>query len=84
MIQAIKELGELKLKKESRDTYNLLSILVQNPNQAQRYPFVLIIVFDIKENRLSYRGIHLEETSKNKVINYLYRRAASQGANYTP
>jgi len=55
MIQAIKELGEYKLKKEDRDTScNVLSTLVQDPDQTGR------------------------------SLKYLYRRASSQGPNYTP
>ena len=85
MIQAIKELGEYKLKKEDRDTScNVLSTLVQDPDQTGRYPFVFVIVFALKEdNKLSYSHILLEETDKEKSLKYLYRRASSQGPNYT-
>ena len=76
MIEAIKELGEYKLKRESRDASDILSILVQNPNQTGRYPLVFVIIFN--------SHILLEETDKEKSIKYLYRRASSQGSNYTP
>lgn len=84
MIQAIMELGKQNLEREGRDTSDLLSILVQDPNQTKRYPFTFIIIFDSKDNKLSYREILLDHTSKNKVIKYLYRRKGSAGANYTP
>ncbi len=86
MIQAIKELGEIKLKREGREPSDLLSILVQNPNQTGRYPFVFVIVFESSKNgKLSYSHILLEKTSKNKVKGYLYRRGPSgKGPNYTP
>lgn len=85
MIQAIKELGEYKLKREGRDTSDILSILTQDPNQTNRYPFVFVVVFNLKEgNKVSYSHILLEETDKEKSKKYLYRRASSQGPNYTP
>jgi len=84
MIQAIKELGELKLKGEGRDTSDLLSILVQDPNLTKRYPFTFVIVFEKKDTILSYSKILPERTSKDKIIKYLYRRKSSQGSNYTP
>ncbi|RLE07540.1 hypothetical protein DRJ00_07940 [Candidatus Aerophobetes bacterium] len=49
MIQAIKELGEYKLKREGRDTsHDILSTLVQDPDQTGRYLFVFVIVFTLK------------------------------------
>ena len=86
MIQAIKELGEYKLKKEGKDTSSdILSTLVQDPNQTKRYPFAFVIVFTLrKDNKITYSHILLEETDKDKSQKYLYRRAASQGPNYTP
>ncbi len=84
MIQAIKELGKQNLEREGRDTSDLLSILVQDPNQTNRYPFTFVIVFYSKDNKLSYRDIFPDYTSKNRLINYLYRRKGSAGANYTP
>lgn len=84
MLQAIKELGELRLKLEGRDISDLLSILVQNPNQTKRYPLVFVIVFSSEGNKLSYSHILTEEASESKSKKYLYRRAASQGPNYTP
>jgi len=84
MIQAIKELGEYKLKREHRDMSDILSTLVQNPNQTGRYPLVFIVVFSLKEgDKVSYSHILLEETDKEKSKKYLYRRASSQGPNYT-
>jgi len=86
VIQAIKELGEYKLKKEGKDTSgDILSTLVQDPNQTGRYPFVFVIVFSLREgNKVSYSHISLEGTDKEKSMKYLYRRASSQGPNYTP
>jgi CRISPR-associated protein Csh1 len=84
MIQAIKELGEFKLKEEGRDTSNLLSILVQDPNQDGKYPKVLVAVFKKVNNRFKYSHTSIEDTSKSKIEKYLYRRGASNGPDYTP
>ncbi len=64
MIQAIKELGEIKLKIEGRDVSDPLSILVQNPKPEQ-YPYTFLIVFKKNGTKLSYSHIQLEETSKD-------------------
>ncbi len=84
MLQAIKELGELKLRRDDRDISNLLSILVQDPNQDGKYPKVLVAVFKKEEVGLSYSHIRVEETFKTKKEKYLYCRGASQGPNHTP
>lgn len=84
MLQAIKELGELKLKMEGRDASDILSILVQNPNQDGRYPKVLVIVFEKINNEYKYSHISIEETSTSKIKKYLYRRGASMGPDFTP
>jgi len=42
-------------------------------------------VFSLREgNEVSYSHISLEGTDKEKSMKYLYRRASSQGPNYTP
>jgi CRISPR-associated protein Csh1 len=84
LIHAIKDLGEQKLKRENRDVSNLLSILVQNPNQDGRYPYLLIIVFKKIENNYTYSHIAVEMCSKSKIEKYLYRRGASNGPDFTP
>lgn len=85
MIQAIKHLGEQKLKRENRDISKLFSILVQDPNQDNRYPNVLVIVFKKENSDLIYSGdIEIEETAKSKIEKYLYRRGSSNGPNFTP
>lgn len=84
MITAIKELGEHKLKRENRDIANLLSILVQDPNQDSKYPYVLVIIFSKNRDRYTYSRTIIEQTSKSKIEKYLYRRGASNGPNFTP
>lgn len=84
MIQALKELGEQKLKMEGREVTDLLSILVQDPNQNGNYPYVLVIIFEKTDGRFKYKHVEVEPTSKEKVKKYLYRRKSSGGADFTP
>jgi CRISPR-associated protein Csh1 len=84
MLQAIKELGELKLEREGRDTSDLLSILVQDPNHDGRYPKVLVTVFEKKDNVLIYSHIRIEDTSQSKVEKYIYCPGGPQGPDITP
>lgn len=84
MIQAIKELGELTLKREGRDTSDPLSILVENPNQDERCPKSLVAVFKKETTGFKYSEIKIEDVSKAKIKKYLYCRRASQGPDYTP
>ncbi len=84
MIEGIKELGEIKLKMEGRDLSDLLSILVQDPNQDGRFPKTLCIVFKKTKKGYKYNSIRIEETSKLKINKYLYHRGASMGADITP
>ncbi|HEX9667317.1 MAG TPA: TIGR02556 family CRISPR-associated protein, partial [Thermodesulfobacteriota bacterium] len=84
MIQAIKELGEQNLEREGRDTSDLLSILVQDPNQDGSCPKILVIVFKKTNDVYQYSHIAIEEASKSKIKKYLYRRGASKGPDFTP
>ncbi|HOL36074.1 MAG TPA: TM1802 family CRISPR-associated protein, partial [bacterium] len=87
MIQAIKELGEIILQQGKKNSANLLSCVVHNPNKDGKYPKVLIAVFEQVFHdaaiSLNYKEIRIEDFSKNKILKYLYRRGASQGADFT-
>jgi len=82
MIQAIKELGEQKLRIEGREVSDLLSILVQDSNQDKRCPYALVIVFRKIEGKYRYSQVRIEQTMESK--RYLYRRGASMGPDITP
>lgn len=84
MIQALKELGEQKLKIEGREVADLLSILVQDPNQNGRYPYCLVVVFEKTQKGLQYKQVDIQPASKDKIKKYLYRFRAPQGADFTP
>ncbi len=84
MIQALKELGEQRLKIEGREVTDLLSILVQDPNQNGNYPYTLVVLFARSNGYFQYEHIEVEQVSKNKIKKYLYRFRAPQGADFTP
>ncbi|MCM8807913.1 MAG: TIGR02556 family CRISPR-associated protein [candidate division WOR-3 bacterium] len=84
MLEAIKKLGEIKIKKEGKDVENRLSILIQNPNQDGKYPKVLLAVFVKKDDgSYEYKEIRIEDFSLNKLEKYLYRRYSSNGPDFT-
>lgn len=80
MLEAVKRLGELKLK---RDKKSNLSILLDDPNKDGNCPKVLVADFVKKEGCLRYSKISIEDFSKNKIELYLYKRKSSRGPDYT-
>jgi len=84
MIQAIKELGEQKLKREKRDISDVLSIILEDSNIDGNCPKVLVAVFKKEGSNVSYEYIKIEDNSKEKISKYLYCRGTSRGSNYSP
>jgi CRISPR-associated protein Csh1 len=84
MLQAIKELGEQKLRREGRRISEILSIIVEDSNIDGRYPKVLVAVFKKEKEKIIYHYTRVEDNSKGKINKYLYCRRASQGPNYSP
>jgi CRISPR-associated protein Csh1 len=84
MLQAIKELGEQKLRRENRDKFDMLSIIVEDSNVDGNCPKVLVAVFKKKRSDVLYDHTQIEDNSKEKISKYLYCRGASQGSNYSP
>jgi len=83
MIQAIKILGEQKLKREGRNISDILSIIVENSNADGNYPKVLVTVFKKVKGKLSYGRVDIEDNGEEKISKYLYCRGASQGPDYS-
>jgi len=84
MLQAIKELGEQKLKREGKDISDIFSIIVEDSNIDGKCPKVLVAVFKKKTEDVLYAYTQIEDNSKEKISKYLYCRRASQGPNYSP
>lgn len=78
MLTAIKEIGELKRNKSKKDE---LSVLVENPNDNNKYKNVITI--NLKDDN-SFEDVDLEQFDSVKIMQYLYRKGASKGPDITP
>ena len=87
MIEAIKEIGEYTLKKENKNVNAPLNILIEdpesNPKKPQYKQIFLISVEKVDEN-YKYKSVDIEEYSKDKLNNYLYKQGSSNGPDITP
>ncbi len=84
MIEALRELGHLRLISESRDPNDLISALVRNPNQTGRYPKVIEIVLERTDGELRYTDCQVSDFQIAYLERYLYRDGPSAGVNYIP
>jgi CRISPR-associated protein Csh1 len=75
MISAVRQLGELKLRQEAKDTLDVLIHSIDERN----YPHVILI--SIKGDEWA---VDLEECQKSKSDKLLYRRGSPRGINYSP
>lgn len=78
MLTAIKEIGKLLREKSGKD---ILSTLVENPNDKGRYKNVITI--NIKDDN-SFESVEIEQFDTSKIMKYLYRKGSSNGPNITP
>lgn len=84
MIEALRELGYLRLLSEGRDPDDALSALVRNPNQTGRYSKVIEIVLKRTDAGLQYVGCQVSDFQITYLKRYLYRDGPSRGVNYVP
>ena len=87
MIEAIRKIGAYALEKEGKSLDNptdLLDILAENPASSEAYKHILAIRLNKKENGFEFADVNLEEYSKNKIRQYLYRRGSGNGPDITP
>jgi CRISPR-associated protein Csh1 len=81
MLSAIKEIGEIVLKREGRDGNDLLkdpiNAIVEDPNVDK----VLSVMFDYKAN---YDKVELSDFDVGKYRIYLYRKGSTNGSDITP
>ncbi len=83
MIEAIRNIGEYSLKKEGKSVDEPLEILLDNPANRNTKG-ILFIIIDDEEGEFNYRGVELEEYSKDKLIKYLYKKGTPNGTDITP
>lgn len=87
MIEAIRRIGEYALENEGKSLDNptdLLDILAEDPASSEAYKHILAIKLNKKENGFEFVDVNLEEYSKSKIGQYLYRRGSGNGPDITP
>ena len=77
MIHAVKEIGDIILR---RDGKSALSTLVQNPRSEN----VICIIFERIGTGFNFLEVKLEEFDEGKINEYLYRKGSPNGTNITP
>jgi len=85
MIEAIKEIGEYALEKEGKSVDNPLDILIKDPASKETYRKVLVIVLENDDSGFKYKGVDIEEYSRDNLKKYLYREGkGKRGSDFTP
>ncbi len=84
MIEAVKEIGEYSLEKAGTRLEDPTDIVIEDPDSNGTYKHILGIRVNKNENGFGYAGIELEEYSKSKIKQYLYKQGAARGTDLTP
>jgi CRISPR-associated protein Csh1 len=84
LIEAVKEIGEYSLEKAGRRLEDPTDIVIEDPDSNGTYKHILGIRVNKNENGFEYAGIELEEYSRSKIKQYLYKKDASRGTDFTP
>ncbi|HUV80014.1 MAG TPA: TM1802 family CRISPR-associated protein [Candidatus Bathyarchaeia archaeon] len=87
MIEAIRQIGEYALEKEGKSLDNpsdLLDTLTQDPASSEAYKHILAIKLNKRDTGFEFVDVDLEEYSKSKIRQYLYRRGSGKGPDITP
>lgn len=78
MIKAFYNLGRLE-ELENGNGYDY-----ENPNEKGYYDNIIKIKYDVKDGKVEYKGLEIEEFSKIKLEKYLYSNGSSRGGDNTP
>ncbi|SNQ62612.1 TIGR02556 family CRISPR-associated protein [Candidatus Methanoperedens nitratireducens] len=84
MIEAVKEIGEYSLEKAGRRLEDPTDIVIEDPATNNTYKHILGIKINKTEKGFEYAGIELEEYSKSKIKQYLYKQGDPNGTDLTP
>ncbi len=84
MIEAVKEIGDYSLEKSGRKLEDPTDIVIEDPDSNGTYKHILGIRVNKNEKGFEYAGIELEEYSKSKIKQYLYKQDAARGTDFTP
>lgn len=82
MIRALYNLG--KVYEKNNENESVLLSLLENPNENEKYPNIIKLLFDFENEKIIYKGYELEEFSLGKLEKYLYKRIGANGGDYTP
>ena len=83
MIEAIRNIGEYALEKENKSVSDPLKILIDNPANKNTKN-ILFIHLEEENGEFKYRNVEIEEYSKEKLDQYLYKKGAPNGTDITP
>ena len=84
MIEAVKEIGEYSLEKAGRRLEDPTDIVIEDPATNDTYKHILGIKINKTKTGFEYAGIELEEYSKSKIKQYLYKQGDPNGTDLTP
>lgn len=80
MLEAIKDIGSLKIKQGDK---NILEILLQDPNANGSYNKVAAIILEESQGIFNFVDVELEDYNSDKIFSYLFRRGNSRESNYS-
>jgi len=83
MLEGVKEIGIVSLKKKGLTIDEPLRILIENPVN-ENYQQLAEICFQKKAGHLTFTGVNIVPADEKNYFIYLYKRKGSAGANYTP
>jgi len=83
MIEAIRNIGEYALEKENKSVSEPLKILIDNPANKNTKN-ILFINLEEDSGEFKYKNVEIEEYSKEKLEQYLYKKGAPRGTDITP
>jgi len=82
MLVAVKEIGQLRIEQEKLTP---LQVLVEDPDSSGNYKKVIAIVLEEQTgNKWGFKGVEQEEYDSAKIMRYLYKSGAANGADLTP
>ncbi len=81
MLEAIKEIGDILIKRNLLDS---VEVLLEDPNPKGTYKNIFCLTFEEKEGNFIYTGIEKENYDSSKKTKYLFRSGPKNGINFTP
>lgn len=80
MLEAVKEIGKIILKKSGRSE---MQTLIEDPNANGKYPHVCAIIVNLSNSKRCF-DVQIEDYTRDKVERYLYRKCKGSGHSFSP